>query len=324
MKVIRVLLVSLAFLSVLLGDCSDVKDSMASKNSVVVLEDTVFIGDRVLDVANMLRIMPKFASARFSQWDKSFCFKTKRLGCPNKTTRIKKDIIPNLIDKKGVKKIVVEKTDNYCLLMKQVNPMDIMDIIKNKDVNVTVIDFSKSEREGIIQTAKYLGKEKEGIKIANNYEKELKKAKESMKGIKKEKRVVVLKAFTDRKTKKFVLNGEAKGFYTDKFFLDAFGAKNVSDLMNKDNKKLFKGGFPIADLENLIEVNPDVIILLGNKIEKVKEKLLKLIAKNPKFTSIPAIKNNAIADNLEYYMGNDIENGPKIILEWVKFFKNLK
>ncbi len=325
MKKLRFIFILMISFAVLFASCASTPKAPA-KAEKVVLEDTVFIGDRPLDVANSLGYMPAYAAARFSQWSKAKKMtKNRPLGCPNRVTRKMKDVIPKLIAEKGVKKIVVEKSAMpYCLLMKMVNPMDIIEIVKDKDVEIIVIDFSQGNRKGIIETAKYLGKEKEGIALADKYEKEMAKAEASMKDIAKAKKVVVLHTFVNPKTGRLFTFGESKGFYTDEIFLNKFGAKNVTDILNKDKEKLFKGNFTVTDLNLLTKANPDVIIVYGKGGEKLKEKFAELSKKNAKFASIPAIKNNAVAYELPHYIGCDIEDAPKLITKWVNFFNKLK
>ncbi|PIE98196.1 MAG: hypothetical protein CR988_04525 [Treponema sp.] len=324
MKKLRFMFVLMMVFALLFTSCVSTGSS-AKNNDVTVLEDTVYVGDRILDVSNSLGIMPKFAAARYGQWPKSKNFQTGRLGCPNRVTRKMKDVVPKLIAEKGVKKVVVEKaTMPYCLLMKPVNPMDIIGIVKDKNVEITVIDFSKSNKNGIIEMAKYLGKEAEGVALADKYEKEMAKAEASMKDVKKGKKVAVLHTFVNPKTGRLFLFGESKGFYTDTIFLNKFGAKNVTDVLNKDKEELFKGNFTVTDLALLTEANPDVIIVYGSGAKNVKEKLAELKKQTPKFAEIPAIKNKAVAYDLPFYIGCDIEDAPKMIEKWVKFFKKVK
>ncbi len=320
---------SAIFLAILLTGCvttNNATQKKQPKKEIIVLEDTVFIGDKILDVANTLGVMPKFASARFSQWPNAATFETKKLGCPNRVTQKVKDVVPKLIDEQGVKRIVVEKPKKdkgqYCLLVKKVDPMDIIEIVKGKDVEITVIDFSKGDRDGIIATAKYLGKEAEGKALANKYEKEMKAAKEAMKSVPKGKNVVVLEGIFHNKMKKLFMFAESKGFYTDTIFLEPFGAKNVTDMLNVQNRKIMKGAFEVTskDLKAMVKANPDIIIVYGNGQKQIKETLAKLAAEDPKFANIPAIKNNKIV-NLPYYIGIDIEKGPSIINEWANYFK---
>ncbi len=317
---------SAVFLAILLTGCVTTNNSTQTEKEITVLEDTVFVGDKILDVANTLGVMPKFASARFGQWPNSFSFETKKLGCPNRVTRKAKDVVPKLIDEQGVKRIVVEKPKKdkgqYCLLVKKVDPMDIIEIVKGKDVEITVIDFSKNDRDGIIATAKYLGKEAEGKALADKYEKEMKAAKESMKSVPKGKNVVVLQGIFQKQKERLFMFAESKGFYTDMIFLEPFGANNVSDMLNVQNRDIMKGSFEVTvkDLKAMVKANPDIIIVYGNGQKQIKEALAKLAAEDPKFANIPAIKNNKIV-SLPYYIGNDIEKGPAIINEWVNYFK---
>ncbi len=140
----------------------------------------------------------------------------------------------------------------------------------------------------------------------------------------KDKKVAILYTFVNPKTGRLFMFGESKGFYTDEIFLNKFGAKNVTDSLNKDNQKLFKGNFAVTDLSLLTEANPDVIVVYGNGGEKLKEKFAELSKKNAKFASIPAIKNSAVAYDLPHYIGCDIKDAPKMITKWVNFFKKLK
>ncbi len=325
MKRIKFTMILVMIFALLFAGCSGNSNGAGGGKNVVVLEDTVFIGDRILDIANTVGVMPKYAAARYSQWPKSKSFKTQKLGCPNRVLRKQKQTIPNLIDNEGVKKIVIEDTGQYCLFVKDISLSEIYEIVKGKDVEITVFDFKDGNKKGIIELSKYLGKEKEGIALADKYEKEMAEAEASMKTVKKGKKVVVFKCFLDKEDNLIVL-AESPDFYTDRIFLNDFGAVNVSLKLNTKNDDYSHGFFQVSDLTPLTKANPDIIILHGpdKGKKRIKEEFKKLAKSNEEFAKIPAIKNKAIADSLPLYIGNDVADGPRMIKRWVKFFKSIE
>ncbi len=86
--------------------------------------DVIIVGDRIVDIAYNLGVLPRAMSVRGSQWDmaKKLRISSQILGCPMYTTVKKKETIPNALQTFGIKRVIAEKNDSYCLYKPQVRP----------------------------------------------------------------------------------------------------------------------------------------------------------------------------------------------------------
>ncbi len=309
---------------ILLAGCasSTVKNSESTDKVAYETINAAIVGDRVLSVAADLGYMPKVISVRASQWPKAKSYPSKIIGCPVKIGIKDKTILPAVIDKFGLDTVLVEKNDEFCILMKKANCMKVVPLVKDKNVKVEVFDFSKSTEEGIISVAKYFGKEKEGKKLAKKYSKDLAKAEKNISLAKSGKKVVVLNGTVKKETGRVFVRGESKGFYTDKYFLGPFKCVNVTDRLNVSGNEVVKGAFPVFDFSALKDANPDVIVLFG-PVDAIKKLIDKAVSQNPELKEVPAIKNNKIFTDLPLYIGSDVLEYPEILTKWINAFSSL-
>ncbi len=307
---------------ILLAGCATVEDSESADKAVYETINAAVVGDRVMNVAARLGYMPKVMSVRASQWPKAKEYPAKLVGCPVKVTMKDKTILPAMIDKYSLDTVLVEKNDNFCVLMKKADCMKIVPVIKDKNVKIETFDFSESPEEGIMAVAEYFGKEKEGKKLVKKYRRDLAAAEKKISSVNPGTNVVVLRGIEKADTGRIFISAESKGFYTDQYFLEPFGCSNISDKLNTNKNQIVKGYFPVLDLSVLKEANPDVIVLFGAREGLVKA-IDKAVSKNPELGDIPAIKNNKIITDLPWFIGSDVFEYPEILTKWIEAFSSL-
>lgn len=289
--------------------------------------DAIIVGDRIVDIAYNLGVLPKAMSVRGSQWEmaKKLKLSSQILGCPNYTTVKKKDTIPNALKKFGLNRVIAEKKENYCLYKPEVNPASIADILKGSGATVEFVDFKDGLESAVRQVAKLVSREEKVAAVLEKYNKNLAKAQKKMpKDLGK--KVVIFNGTYQAGTGKTTLRVEAPGLYSDQFFLTPMGCTNVGDAFKPANGKMAKGYYPVKKtktgmkLEPLLKARPDVIVITGNAYA-VQKALANYMKVNPALTEVPAIKNETVF-HLPLYVESSVLEFPQILLQWSMAFSN--
>ncbi len=285
--------------------------------------DAIMIGDRVVDIAYHLGVLPRAMSVRGSQWEMARKLKTgsQILGCPMRVTVKKKDTIPNAMKKYGIKRIIIEKNDSgvFCLYKPKVKPADVVPLLEGTGAVIEYVDFAQGLDSAIRQTAKLLGKEGRADALITQYHASLAKTEKKLPE-KLGKKVLIFNGTYQRDTGKTAIRVEAPGLYSDRFFLNPMGCVNVGDAFKPANGKMAKGYYPVRKSKNgmvldpLVKVNPDIIVLTGNSYA-VEKNLYACLKKNPALADVPAIKNMAVY-HLPLYVDSSVLEFPQILLQW--------
>ena len=284
--------------------------------------EAIIIGDRVLDIAYNLDVLPVAMSVRGSLWPMAGELKTASqiLGCPNHTTGKKKEAIPKALKKFGLKRVIVEKSDEFCIYKPKVQPAKIAPILEGMDVKIDYVDFSQGLESAIRQTAKLLDREDKADALIEEYRKNLAKAQAKLPKEKLGKKVLILSGTYQKGTGKPMLRVEAPGGYSDQYFLKQMGCVNVGDAFKPAGGKADKGHYQVAKkkegpvLDPMIEARPDVIVITGN-VYAVQKILAGSIKNNPAFADVPAIKNMAVY-NLPFHIGSSVIEYPDMLRQW--------
>lgn len=282
----------------------------------------IIIGDRVVDIAYNLKAMPVAMSVRGSLWEMADTLKTMSqiLGCPNFVTVKKKNTIPGALKKFNIKSIIVEKSPRFCLYKPKVRPDNIAPIVKGWDVKIDYVDFSKGLESAVRQTGKLLNREIEADLLIKEYKTKLSKVKAKQPGKKINKKVLILSGAYQQSTGKSMLRVEAPGGYSDYFFLEPMGCINVGGIFKSSDGKLTKGHYAVkrqkrgSNLKQLIQADPDIIVLTGNAYAAQKH-LAIYLKSNPALADVTAIKHMAVY-SLPFYIGSSVMEFPDILLQW--------
>jgi len=282
----------------------------------------IIIGDRVVDIAYKLGILPNAMSVRCSIW--SMCEHLKVasqvLGCPNFTTAKKKETIPTALKKFGINRVIVEKRNDFCLYKPNVKPENIVPILAGMDVTIEYVDFSNGLETAVRQTARLLGHEEMADELIEDYTKDLAEVKSLLPASKLDKRVIILSSAYQSSKGTSVIRVEAPGGYSDRFLLEPLGCVNVGDAFKPVNGKTQKGHYPVVGnkdemlLAPLIKANPDVIVITGDAYA-VQKALREQTQKNPALADVTAIKNWAVY-SLPFYVDSSVLEYPTILRQW--------
>jgi len=307
---------------VMLGKTADARTRTAKAPPPEII-DVIIIGDRVVNIAYNLDVLPVAMSVRGSLWPMAGEIKTASqiLGCPNHIVSTNKKAIPSGLKKFNVKRVIVEKNDNFCSYKPKVNPgTQVSSILKGLDVKIDYVDFSQGVESAIRQTAKLLNREEKADALIEEYNKNLAKAQKKLPKEKLGKKVLILSGTYQSDTGKTMVRVEAPGGYSDNFFLKPMGCINVGDIFLPENGKADKGHYPVAKkrsgfiLDPMIEAKPDIIVITGN-VYAVQKVLASSIKNNPAFADVPAIKNMAIY-NLPFYVDSSVIEFPDMLRQW--------
>jgi len=143
----------------------------------------IIIGDRVVDIAYNLGVIPEAMVVRCAMWplcNNKLKAMIQPLGCPNCVTLKRKTIVPQTAEKLGIKRIIIEKHPNYCLYKPEVKPENVVPLLADKGLTIEYVDFSQGLESAIRRTAKLVGRESDADALIKSYNKALVKAKAAL------------------------------------------------------------------------------------------------------------------------------------------------
>ncbi len=277
----------------------------------------IFIGERVVNIAYHLGVMPEAMVTR-CDWPMvpRELATIRTLGCPKRViVKNKKSVIETALEM-GIKRVIVEKNKHYNQPKTGVNPAKIIPVLQKAGLTVEVVDFDNGVEAAITSIGLLLQRQEQAEKLKQEYLKALGKVTKKIAAKKTSRNVVVLRGvLVGSRSTPFVQVDEAKG-YTDHFLLTPLGCKNISDRLKNAKTKSKKGYFQIPSMAKLLEAQPDTIIMTGKSFA-VQQALIKEINKNPAMLQIPAIKNQRIFSLPDYIDGSVIDY-PRILSLWHK------
>ena len=276
------------------------------------------VGDRLVDVALKLGVVPEGMSVRASMWpDKAPALRvaTQLLGCPNHVIMKHPETIANFMKERGIRRIILEKSDKFCLYKKKVNPVSVAELVKDvPGVVVEYVDFTRGVVPAVKQAAALLGKEKKGVAVMAAYDKAMKKVTARLPKQGLGRNVLVINGAYSVSMGKSFVKLEAPGGYTDQYILKPLGCNNVAGAMMTDTMKVAKGHVSMSRLTGLEKANPDVIVATGNGFA-VQMALHDAMKRNPALANVPAIKDCAIY-HLPFYGDSSVLEYPQIFRQW--------
>lgn len=277
----------------------------------------VMVGDRLVDVALRLGVIPEAMSVRASMWPKAPAFRlgTQLLGCPNRVTRKAPDTVAKYMKEHGVTRLILEKSAKFCLYMNKVDPCDVAELVKDvPGVTIEYVDFTKGVVPAIHEAAALLGREERGREVAAAYEAAMKKVEAAMPKSGLNRRVLVLNGNYSETTGKCFVRIEAPGGYSDQYILGPLGCENAAGAMITDTMRVAKGHVSGGRLGGLEKACPDVIVATGDGYA-VQMALRMAVKRNPSLAEIPAIKNGNVF-NLPFYGDSSVLEYPQIFRQW--------
>ena len=311
-------LMILIFIAAVLGPASAHAGPKVSPPEVA---DVIIIGDRVVDIAFNLGVMPKAMSVRGAMWPLAKKLKTvsQMLGCPNCVTR-KRHIVSDACKKFDVKRLIIEKSDPYCLYKPKVKPENVVPFMAGQNVAIDYVDFSGGLESAIRRTARLLGKENRANAVIEKYNRALTAALAGLPAEKSGKKVIILYGTYQPSTGKTMLRVEAPGGYADRFLLKKIGCTNAGDAFKPASGKAAKGHYPVRKkkgdmvLDPLIKADPDIIVMTGDAFA-VQKALADFRRHHPELGKVKAFGNMALYA-LPAYIDSSVLEYPGILKKW--------
>jgi hypothetical protein len=284
--------------------------------------NAIMVGDRLVDVAFNLGVLPEAMSVRCSMWPmcKKLLNTSQVLGCPKCIVDRIPNIVPDTAKKRSIKRIIIEKHPNFCIYKPKVKPANIIPLLEGKGLTIEYVDFSNGLESAIHQTANLLGCQSKADALIERYNKTMAKAKDALPKEKSGKKVVIISGTYQSATGKAFLRVEMPGGYSDRFLLDPIGCINVGDVLKSKTKKVDKGHFLIRKLNALAKAKPDIIVMTGNPFA-IQKALAAAVKKNPALADVPAIKDLAIY-SLPFYGDSSVIEYPAILRQWTDALSN--
>lgn len=283
--------------------------------------EAIIIGDRLVDVAYNLGVLPKAMAVRATLWPLTETFRggSEILGCPGRVVK-KPETVPDAAARLGVTRIIIEKNAEFCTYMPSVSPEKAVPLLEGKGLTVEFVDFNQGLEAAVRQTAKLLDREDRADKIIEEYAANLATAKDKTRAVQPGKKVLIMSGIMQKGTGKVTIQIEAPGGYTDRFILADMGATNVGDAFAVNNATASKGYFTApkrkhgAHLDPMLADAPDVIAIFGNAYA-VQKALAVAARHNPALAQVPAIKNQAVYV-LPQYVDSGVLEYPEALTLW--------
>jgi len=282
------------------------------------------VGDRIVDIAFNLGVMPEVMSVRGNLWPMADKLKniTQLLGCPNCVTAKNTKAVPGAMKKRGIKRLILSTGNSpYCLLRPDVRPEKVKEFIKDPEISIEYVDFSQGLESAIHQTAELFGVPKaKADELIQKRNGEMELTKRMLPGKALDKTVVILNGTFMQASGKLLLRAEAPGGYSDKFLLKPLGCENVGDVLNVKGDKPSKGHFMIRksrhgfDLSPLVKADPDVIVATGDCFA-VQKALADYASQHPELMNVKALRDMAVFA-LPAYVDSGVIEYPAVLRKW--------
>ncbi len=290
----------------------------ASPDPVPEKAGVIIIGDRLVDIAYHLGVVPAAMSVRCSLWP--MCDSLKKasqvLGCPSCLAKKKGKPLFDFARKQGLKKVILEKGSPFCTYMPHVKPEGMAGLLREKGMDVSIVEYTGSLEPTVREMARLLGREDRTATLLETYRSENKKTMDTLAGKTFAPKVVIINGVFQESTGKTFLRIEAPGGYVDRYLLAPLGSKNTGAGMVPKDKTPSKGHFSVRKLTGLIKAAPEAIVITGDglAVQKAIEMALK---KNPALARVPAIERHAIY-SLPGFVSSSLVGYPLILRRWAK------
>ncbi len=279
----------------------------------------IMVGDRLVDTAHSLGVVPAAMSVRCSLWPLCDTLKSsvQVIGCPGCLLKKKGAPLFKYAEKHGIRQVLIEKSTQFCEYLPELDLEKIGDLARAKGYAVSYVDFTQGLEHALNQTAKLLGQQDKAGEALALYQQAMAKTKTFIKGKSFVKRVVIIRGTYQAGSGKTFLRIETPGGYADRFLLAPLGIKNLGHLAVPKGKKPSKGHIQVRKLKGLIAAAPDAIIMTGNA-PAVQKAIYQAIKATPALADVPALKAHALF-SLPGYVDASVMEYPGILKQWADF-----
>jgi len=248
------------------------------------LADSIFIGDRVVDVCGELGVYCKAMSTGIIPMIEEVYPFSHQMECTACIATAKRKLLYYTAKKMNVNHIVLEKSGGH------LDPADMADELREQGYQIDIVDFTHSVSEAVRQAGELYDRQKLADKVIKRYESSMETA---LAGLPKDldKRVLVLMGMSNFEVGAEYLLAEQSGGDVDEYILKPTGCTTVGEHVRGEGSTGL-GFTVIDDLEKLGDANPDFIAFLCDSYipQKAVHKALKA---NPELADVPAIRDRA-------------------------------
>ena len=274
------------------------------------------VGDRLVDVAYHLGVVPEVMSVRSSHWpaSKELEMVSDTLMCPTRTLGNTSKLV-EAAKKHGITRVIAESRAGSCSANSTISMGKLGKSLQKDGLEVEFVDFGKGLENAVQEIANMLGVPENAAQVLEAYKKNQAKAEHARPSAPLGKKVIVLQGVYSEETGKCFLRIEAPGGYTDKYLLEPLGCINVGSKMFPETAKADRGFYPLRRLTKLALANPDVIVMTGDAFAGQKA-LEEALAQNPELRDIPAVRSLAVY-SLPAYVNSSALGYPSVLLKWI-------
>ena len=278
--------------------------------------DVAIIGDRLVDIAYNLGVVPAAMSVRASFWP---MFKTLNTaaefpGCPNCLTKKKCRPLIEFAGNNGINRVIIEKGSPFCIYKPDLKPENLAGLLEDAGLAVDIVEYTGDLEAAVRQMAQLLGKEAQADALLATYAARMQATTQSLAGKTFARNVVIINGVYQQSSGKTFLRVEAPGGYADQYLLGKLGCKNTGHLMAGSGAKVSKGYITVRKLDGLAEAMPDAIIITGDA-PSVQKAIYAAVKANPALANVPAVKNHAVF-SLPGFINASIIEYPMILGRW--------
>ena len=277
----------------------------------------VMVGDRLLDVAAALGVLPEGMSVRAYMWAdaQSYKYSAQLLGCPTHILTKNASAVADFMKARGIKRLILEKSARFCLYRPKSDPTRAAELVRDMPgVTVKYVDFTGGVPSAVAQAAKLLGREKRGAEVVAAYEKGMRAVEKGLPAQGLGRRVLILNGKYSPATGKCFVTMEAPSGYTDQYILKPLGCVNAGQALMTDTMKVTKGQVSLGRLKGIAKAAPDVIAITGDAYA-VQRALRDALADTPALAAMPAVQRGDIYV-LPFYGDSAVLEYPQIFKQW--------
>lgn len=322
---LSLVLVALAIVALVTGSrAEEVRPGKAPPERI----SAVMVGDRLVNVAWHLGVVPEAMSVRGDLWPFARTLANTSsmiLGCPGYIVMKDPDIVPRTLRDRGIGRVLVEKSMPFDRTKPQRDPMKLLPVLERSGVaerqgtEIEIIDFTGHIDTAIRQVGAALGRKAEAEALIETRRAQLEAVSARLPLPGPRPRVLVLDGTVQGATGKGFVRAHLPGGYTDDFLLTPLGAENAAGPLAAGDAGAFA---PLPRLDALADWAPDVIVMTGDA-DAVQRKLAETLARDPDLAaSVPALADHAIL-SLPAYHDSEVIDYPRILGRWAAAFSSL-
>ena len=292
--------------------------------------NALMIGDRLVNVAYGLGVVPRAMSVRCDFWPFGRTLAktaTRFIGCPHRIVKKNPEIVPETLRELNIKRVLIERSPQFDKLKPFRDPMNVLPILDRAGVagelgvSVEIIDFGNGVEDAIRQVGALLHRKEKAKDLIDQRRRALAKVEGQLPLGDGRHRIVVLDGVYQSATGKAFVRVELPGGYSDQFLLKPLGLVNVGGELKKAGDKGRHGFLSVRSLEPLVGINPDALVLTGDA-DAVQRLLAREARRNPALKDVEAIASGAVFA-LPAYTDSEVVEYPSILRRWATALEKL-